>query len=163
MLNFNTVSSVDYQVINGLTLGSYISSFDTGTLPRFVGDWSIRAIEDRRNPGTGVLVAIPSNSRTRLIYLQGRRVWLCKLGFDSNMANNYIRASNTVKLRWDQDVATFVFDNYNMDEFVLENILESSHPKRTAEEQGICGSINRGKLVSACQIIKNVRGLRNRS
>lgn len=162
MLSFITVSSVDNQVINGLTLGSYISTFDTGTLPRYVGDWSIRPIEDRRNPGTGVIVALPSNSRTRLIYLQGRRVWLCKLGYDADMATNYIRASNTVKLRWDQDVATFVFDNYNMDGFVLDQILDSSQPRKVADSHGICNAINRGKLVSGCQVIKNIRGLRKR-
>lgn len=163
MLSFITVSSVDNQVINGMTLGSYTKDFCTGSLPKYVGDWSIRPIEDRRNPGTGVIVAIPSNSRTRLIYLQGRRVWLGKLGFDSAMADNYIRASNTVKLRWDQDVATFVFDNLNMDGFVLDQIMESSHPRRTADAHGICSAINRGKLVSGCQVIKNIRGLRKRS
>jgi len=163
MFSYTTVSSVDVQVRTGEPLAKYNLDFDIGSLPRYVGDWSIRAVEDRRNPGTGIIVAIPSNSRTRLIYLQGRRIWLGSIGYDKAKAENYIRASNTVKLRWDHDVATFVFDQLHMDEFIIESILTSSHPRREADEQGICTLLNRGKLVAGCQIIKNIRGLKNRS
>lgn len=157
VITHTTARGIDEQVAKGLPIGYYGKDCDVASIPRRMFDWNIRPIEDRRSPGTGTIIAVPSNTRTRVIYVKGRRTWLSGIGFDAEMAMLYVRAGHPVKLRWEHDVATFVFDNFDMDPYVLEQLLTADKPRSVADEHGICTTLPTVKLVSGCQILLNMR------
>ena len=157
MITLTTVQEIDSQVTKGLHIGSYGRDCCVDDIPRRLFDWNVRAIEDRRSPGTGYIIAVPSNTRTRVIYVNGRRTWLNGIGFCAEMAEMYIRAGQPVKLRWEHDVACFVFDNFAMDAYVLEKLLAAEQPRKVADKHGISTLLPKVKIVAGCQIIQNIR------
>jgi hypothetical protein len=162
VITFSTAREIDEQVTKGLPIGSYGKETDVREIPRNIADWNIRPIEERKCPGTGYIIAVPSNTRTRIIYTRGRRSWLAGIGYSYELADLYIRASNTVKQRWDHSVASFVFDNRQIDEYVLNRILSSKQPRRTADDYGVSLHTTRANLVAGCQIVRNLLDLAKR-
>ena len=156
VISHNTTAEIDEQVAKGLAIGYYGKDDDMSQLPRMLGDWNIRAISDTRCPGCGSIVAVPSNARTRVIYTEGRLTWLKALGFDSELAEQYMKASVVVTRKWDHEVALFVLNNIKMDEFVLDLMLASHNPKRTGEKNNIYTRSPRSKVLAGCQILKNM-------
>lgn len=159
ILNHNTVAKIDTLSRNGLNLGCYNQADDSTTLPVGIGDWLIRTIPDDYKPNCGIIVAVPSNKRTRLIYQDGRVRWLVTIGYRTDYAQQYVRASKGVPRRWDHQVATFVNDNFTLDTFIIEAILNSSYPRKTCLENGIYTTLNHGKVVSACKILHRLKAL----
>lgn len=151
-----TKAEIDAQVLAGLAIGYYGKQDDLSVIPRMLGDWNIRTVGDTRSPGCGFIVAVPSNSRTRIIYTEGRITWLEALGYDRELAERYIRASAVVSRRWDHEVAQFVLNNLKMDEFVLDVMLASQNPKKVGEKHDIYTRSSRGKVLAGCQILKNL-------
>lgn len=156
VITHSTTAEIDAQVRLGLAIGYYGRDDDLSTVPRMLGDWNIRAIVETRCPGTGYIVAVPSNARTRIIYTEGRMTWLQGLGFDSETAQRYIKASMVVSRKWDHEVALFVLNNIKMDEFVLDLMLHSHNPKKVGEQYDIYTRSPRGKVLAGCQILKNM-------
>ncbi|BEG72471.1 hypothetical protein RVBP21_0990 [Pseudomonas phage BRkr] len=159
VISQNTATEIDSQVAKGLSIGYFGKGDDLSLIPRMIGDWNIRTIEEQRSPGTGYIVAVPSNTRTRLIYAAGRIAWLVALGYSEQTAHVYLKASSTVAKRWDHEVAQFVLTNYGIDTFILEQALSSDNPKKYLESQGYYSRVSRGKIIASCQILRNIRGL----
>lgn len=159
VLNYNTVDKVDALVGKGLNLGYYGLDDNLSKLPTNIGDWLIRAVTDEYKEGAGIIVAVPSNKRTRLIYQAGRVCWLVAIGYRSDYARQYIMAGKGVTRRWDHRVATFVNDNFTMDSFIINEILTSSYPRATCLENGVYTTLNHGKVISACKILQRLRTL----
>jgi len=156
VISYNTVQEIDAQVKTGCGIGYYGRQDDMSVMPRMLGDWNLRAIGDSRHPGCGLIVAVPSNARTRIIYMEGRMTWLKALGFDHDLAVRYIRASTVVSRKWDHEVALFVLNNLKMDEYVLDKMLASNNPKKVGEKYNIYTRSTRGKVLAGCQILKNL-------
>lgn len=156
VITHSTTDEIDTQTRAGLPIGYYGKDDDMSTVPRMLGDWNIRAIVETRCPGTGYIVAVPSNARTRIIYTEGRMTWLKALGFDDELAARYIKASMVVSRKWDHEVALFVLNNIKMDEFVLGLMINSHNPKKIAEQYDIYTRSPRGKVLAGCQILKNL-------
>lgn len=156
VITYNTVEEIDAQVLTGCAIGYYGKTDDVSTIPRMLGDWNIRAIGNSRAPGSGLIVAVPSNARTRKVYIEGRMVWLVTIGYDRELATRYIRASVAVSRKWDHEVALFVLNNLKMDEFVLDLMLVSHNPKKVGERHDIYTRSTRGKVLAGCQILKNM-------
>lgn len=156
VISHSTVTEIDEQVLRGLAIGYYGGTDDMSELPRMLGDWNIRTVGDTRCPGNGYIVAVPSNARTRLIYTEGRIVWLIALGYSRDLAERYIKASLVVSRKWDHEVATFVLNNIKIDEFVLDAMLRANNPKKVGERYDIYTRSPRGKVLAACQILKNL-------
>lgn len=159
VITHNTVAEIDEQTLTGLPIGYYGKADDLTAIPRMLGDWNIRTIGDTRCPGTGYIVSVPSNARTRVIYIEGRITWLKALGFTQELAVRYIRASMVVSRKWDHEVATFVLNNIKIDEFVLDLMLYSNNPKKVGEQHDIYTRSPRGKVLAGCQILKNIISL----
>lgn len=155
----NTVEEIDAQALLGLAIGYYGKDDNLSDIPRMLGDWNIRPIGETRCPGTGYIVAVPSNARTRVIYIAGRTTWLKGLGFSDELAERYIKASNVVTRKWDHEVALFVLNNIKIDEFVLDLMLHSHNPKKVGEKHDIYTRSSRGKVLAGCQILKNLMTL----
>lgn len=155
-----TVADVDEKVSSGLYIGCFGKNDDLSSVPRQIGDWNLRIIEEQRSPGTGYIVAVPSNSRTRHVYTLGRKTWLEGLGFNPTQADLYIRASGSITKRWDHQVAQFVIDNFTIDQFIVEKILSSSNPRKACLDNGLVVKIKRGKIMAGCQILSNIQVLR---
>jgi hypothetical protein len=156
VISHNTVQQIDEQTRKGLPIGYYGKADVLSEVPRMLGDWNIRTIGDTRCPGTGYIVAVPSNARTRGIYTEGRLTWLKALGYDHDLAVRYIRAGMVVSRKWDHEVALFVLNNIKMDEYVLNLMLASNNPKKVGERYDIFTRSTRGKVLAACQILKNL-------
>ncbi|WDS62182.1 hypothetical protein [Pseudomonas phage D6] len=156
VISCNTVQEIDAEVRKGLAIGYYGRQDDMSEMPRMLGDWNIRAIGDTRCPGCGMIVAVPSNARTRIVYMEGRMTWLKALGYDQDLATKYIRASTAVSRKWDHEVALFVLNNLKMDEYVLDLMLASNNPKKVGEKHDIFTRSTRGKVLAGCQILKNM-------
>ena len=159
VISQNTSAAIDIQVAKGFSIGYFGKDDDLTQIPRMIDDWNIRPIEEPRTPGTGYIVALPSNTRTRRIYTEGRIAWLVALGYTEEKATVYLKASSTVSKRWDHDVAEFVLTNYSMDTFILEHALSNENPKKYLESQGYFYKISRGKIIASCQILRNIRSL----
>lgn len=157
VISQSNANEIDIQVSKGLHIGYFGKDSDLSSVPKMIGDWNIRTIEEHRSPGTGYVVAIPSNTRTRLIYNRGRIAWLTALGFSQQLAELYIRASSTIGKRWDHEVALFVLDNYAMDIILLDEAITSENPKRFLETENFYFKISRGKILAGCQILRNIR------
>jgi hypothetical protein len=157
VISHETIEAIDEQTLKGFPIGYYGKDDDMSLIPRMLGDWNIRAIEEKRTPGTGYIVAVPSNGRTRLIYTKGRIAWLVGLGFNPDLANAYVHSSGTITRRWDHEVALFVLNNAHMDDFVLDLMLSATNPKRAGERNNIHTRSSRGKVLSGCQILKSMR------
>ncbi|QBJ02789.1 hypothetical protein MZD04_gp263 [Pseudomonas phage Psa21] len=156
VITHNTITEINEQTLRGLPIGYYGKEDDLSDVPRMLGDWNIRTISDSRCPGTGYIVAVPSNARTRLVYMEGRLTWLKALGFSQEQALKYYRAGMTVSRKWDHEVALFVLNNIKMDEFVLDVMLASHNPKKVGEKYDIYTRSTRGKVLAGCQILKNM-------
>lgn len=155
-----SIANIDTQVKLGLPIGHYSTGDDLSVLPKMLGDWNIKTITEDRNPGSGYIVAIPSNLRTRLIYKSGRIAWLMALGFNEERALLYYRASNRVKKKWDLKVALFVMDHFTMDHFNIDLILLSPNPKKVCESLNIYPRLSQHKILAGCQILANIKGLK---
>uniref|UniRef100_A0AB39CD87 Uncharacterized protein n=1 Tax=Pseudomonas phage RVTF4 TaxID=3236931 RepID=A0AB39CD87_9VIRU len=156
VISHSTVTEIDEQTLRGLPIGYYGRADDLSVVPRMLGDWNIRTVGDTRSPGNGYIVAVPSNSRTRLIYTEGRITWLVALGFDRALAERYLKASAVVSRKWDHEVALFVLNNIKIDGFVLDTMLYSNNPKKVGEQYDIYTRSSRGKVLAGCQILKNL-------
>lgn len=156
VITYNTVDEIDRQTLKGLPIGYYGVLDKLSDIPRMLGDWNIRTVSDNRCPGTGYIVAVPSNSRTRIIYTTGRMAWLIALGFTTEQATSYIKASTVISRKWDHEVALFVLNNLKIDEFVLDRMLASNNPKKTGVRYDIYTRNSRGKVLAGCQILKNM-------
>lgn len=159
VLTYNTVDKIDIQVINGLAIGYFGTEDDLSTFPKQIGDWFLRTVPDDYRPGVGYIVAVPSNKRTRLLYKQGRLKWLELMGFSPNQAFKYMKASERSNRRWDQRVAKFVVDNFTLDPFVIDEILDSALPRNACMANGVYTTLNHGKVLAACNILKNLVSL----
>ena len=159
MLTYNTVDKIDIQVTNGLAVGYFGTDDDLSKIPKQLGDWFLKTVPDDYRPGVGYIVAVPSNKRTRLLYKQGRLRWLEVLGFSDRQAFKYMKASERVNKRWDHRVAKFVVDNFTLDPFVIDEILESELPRKTCLANSIYTTLNHGKVLAACNILKNLTTL----
>lgn len=159
-ITYASVAKIDSQVRIGLPIGHYGKGDDLSVLPDMLGDWNIRTITEDRNPGTGYIVAVPSNMRTRFIYKEGRINWLIALGFSTVQASLYYRASNRVKKKWDLKVALFVLDNFTVDPFIIDEVLTHENPKFACAENKLNVKLSSQKIVSGCQILVNIRGLK---
>lgn len=159
VLNYNTVDKVDALVGKGLNLGYYGLDDNLSKLPTNIGDWLICTVPDGYKPDVGLIVAVPSNKRTRLIYQDGRVRWLIAIGYRADYAQQYVRASKGVNHSWDHKVATFVNDNFTIDSFIIDAILTSSLPRKTCLEHGIFTTLNHGKVLAACKILKRLKPL----
>lgn len=155
-----SIANIDAQVRLGLPIGHYSKGDDLSVLPKMLGDWNIKTVTEDRNPGSGYIVAIPSNLRTRLIYKSGRIAWLMALGYSEERALLYYRASNRVKKKWDLKVALFVMDHFTMDHFNIELILISTNPKKVCESLNIYPRLSQHKILAGCQILANIKGLK---
>lgn len=159
VLTYVTVSKIDQQVRIGLPIGYYGKGDDLSALPDMLGDWNIKTVTEDRNPGTGYIVAVPSNMRTRFIYKEGRLAWLAALGYSESQALLYYRACNRVTKKWDLRVAMFVLDNFTTDPFIIDNILASSDHQSVCTENRIHTKLSQKKIEAGCQILVNMRGL----
>lgn len=159
VLTYNTVDKIDLQVTKGLAVGYFGTESNLSTIPKKIGDWYLRTVPDDYRPGVGFIVAVPSNKRTRLLYRVGRMRWLDNLGFNQNQAYKYLKASETIARRWDHRVARFVIDNYTLDPFVIDDIIDSDFPRRACLDNGIYTTLNHGKVLAACNILKNLNSL----
>lgn len=155
-----SIANIDAQVRLGLPIGHYSKGDDLSVLPKMLGDWNIKTVTEDRNPGSGYIVAIPSNLRTRLIYKSGRIAWLMALGYSEERALLYYRASNRVKKKWDLKVALFVMDHFTMDHFNIDLILISTNPKKVCESLNIYPRLSQHKILAGCQILANIKGLK---
>ncbi|BBI55703.1 hypothetical protein [Pseudomonas aeruginosa] len=160
VITHQTVDQIDTQVSLGLPIGYYGANDDLSTLIRTIGDWNIRPIEERRTPGTGYIVAVPSNTRTRVIYTAGRKRWLEALDFSPELAEKYIRACSAIKRCWDHDVATFVLTHNKISDELLKELMSVENPKAVLNHYKIPVKISRNRIIAACQIIFNIRGLK---
>lgn len=160
VLTYVSVPKIDSQVRIGLPIGHYGKGDDLSVLPDMLGDWNIRTVTEDRNPGTGYIVAVPSNMRTRFIYKEGRLAWLAALGFNRDQALRYYRASNRVKKKWDLRVALFVLENFTTDPFIIDGILKHDNAKIACVESNLRVKLSQHKIVSGCQILVNMRGLK---
>lgn len=159
VITHTTIEAIDAQTLKGLPIGHYGKQDNTSELPRVLGDWNIRAICEKRCPGTGYIVAVPSNSRTRHIYVQGRTNWLKALGYTEEVAQVYIKASWVVSRKWDHAVALFVLDHLKIDDYILDEMLVSNNPKKVGERYEIHTRSPRSIVLAGCQILKNMRSL----
>lgn len=160
VLTYVTVSKIDSQVRIGLPIGHYGKGDDLSVLPDMLGDWNIRTVTEDRNPGTGYIIAVPSNMRTRLIYKEGRLNWLQAIGYTAVQALMYYRACNRVKRKWDLGVAMFVLDNYTTEPFIIDEILGHENPKVACFDNKIYVRLSQQKISDGCQILANMRGLK---
>ncbi|AEH03653.1 hypothetical protein AVT69_gp228 [Pseudomonas phage PhiPA3] len=156
-LTCTKVPEIDQFVTEGKHIGYFGKEDNITDLPSVIGDWNIRAIYDRVNPTTGYIVAVPSNTRTRVIYNTGRANWLQSLGYTSKQADLYIRASTIVNGRWDHRVAEFVLKHFHMDDYVIEEVIQSDRPKKVCQENNINTKLSARKILTACQILYNMR------
>lgn len=159
VLTYNTVDKIDLQVTRGLAVGYFGTEDDLSLIPKQLGDWFLKTVPDDYRPGVGYIVAVPSNKRTRLLYKQGRLRWLKELGFSDQQAFKYMKASEHCKKRWDHRVAGFVLNNFILDSFVIDEILESDYPRNTCLANGIYTTLNHGKVLAGCNILKNLASL----
>lgn len=160
VLTYGTIEKVEDLVRKGLPIGHYGKDSDLTALPKMLGEWNVKTITEDRNPGTGYVVVVPSNMRTRLIYKEGRLAWLQGIGFTKHQALLYYRACNRVKKKWDLHVAEFVLANFNIDRFVAEEILSHNCPKEACRQHSVYCRLSNTKIVSGCQILVNIRGLK---
>lgn len=156
VLTYHTVDKIDLQVAAGLAVGYFGDKDDLRRLPKRVGDWLLKTVPDDYRPNVGLIVAIPSNGRTRLIYRKGRMTWLMSLGFNEEQAFRYLKACENVNRRWDHRVAQFVLDNYTLDPFIIDTIINSPVPRKACIENGIFTTLNHGKVIAACNILKRL-------
>lgn len=156
VLTYGTVTGVDIQVLKGLPIGYFGIEDDLSKLPKFVGDWELRTVPDNHRHGIGMIVAVPTNRRTRKIYNKGRIEWLKVLGFTEANAWVYLKASKNHKRKWDHRVARFVNDNLNLDPFIIKDILDSPFPRKTCLVHGVYTTMNHGQVLGACQILAEI-------
>jgi hypothetical protein len=159
VLTYNTVDKIDIQVAAGLTIGYFGQDDDLDKYPKQIGDWLIKTVWDGYTPNTGSIVAVPTNGRTRLIYRTGRLMWLSALGFNDHQAYQYMKASDRCSKRWDHRVARFVLENITVDAFIIDRILTSALPRRMCLEQGIYTTLDHGRVLAGCGIIKRLQAL----
>jgi len=154
-LYFKTQEDLDQAIGNGGVIGMLDTLEADGDIPRAIGDWSIRlAPSDQRNKT--VIVAVPTNSRTREIYHQGRHKWLLSLGYNDQLAGQYIKASAGVMYRWEEVVARFVLANIKMDTETWYDIKEADNPLEKAQSFNIEVAIARSRLQAAMGILMNI-------
>ena len=159
VLNYNTIDKIDALVMNGLNLGYYNTQDDLTKLPTSIGDWLIKTMVNKHSANTGIIIALPTNKRTRLIYQKGRIKWLVDIGYHCDLAVNYLKACKGIDYRWDIDVARFVNERLNMDDWIIEEVLSSESPRQTFIENGIYTNLNNNRLVAVCKIIQRLKTL----
>lgn len=159
VLTYNTVGKIDLQVAAGLAVGYFGDNEDLLNIPKKIGDWNLRAIPDEHRIGVGLIVAIPSNGRTRVIYRAGRLKWLEALGLKPEDAFKYMKASENMAKRWDHRVAKFVGDNITLDPFIIDSIIESDYPRKACLDNGVYTTLNHGKVLAGCNILKRLQSI----
>lgn len=146
-----TVEQIDAIVAQGKPLGEACEY-----IPTIIGDWSIRVVHSRGEANTGIMVAIPTGSRTRNIYQEGRKNWLLGLGYTQGQVDDYIKASTPVMYRWEDSVAKFVLANLKMSEKDWETIYRDKAARRVAQQLGYTVDMSQPRLMAALQIITNI-------
>lgn len=145
------------QVANGLAIGYFGDKDDLTKIPKRISDWNLRTVPNEYRPNAGKIVAVPSNARTRVIYRVGRMTWLTALGYNDQQAYRYMKASSQCSKRWEHQIASFVLDNYTLDPFIIDRILISALPRKTCLEHGVYTTMNHGKVIAACNILKRLQ------
>lgn len=156
VLTYGTVEGIDLQVAKGIAIGYFGIDDDLSKIPKLVGDWSLRTVPDNHRHGVGMIVAVPTNRRTRKIYNKGRIAWLKALGFTEERAWLYFKASQTNKRKWDHRVANFVDTNFNLDPFIIADIIASESPRRTCMDNGIYTTMHNGQVIAGCEILSAI-------
>lgn len=159
VLTYGTTGGIDLQVSKGLPVGYFGTDDDLSKIPRLLGDWALTTVPDQYRHGVGTIVAIPTNRRTRKIYNKGRITWLMALGFSEARAISYFKVSKHHKRKWDHRVAIFVNENYNLDPFIIAEIITSSAPRRTCIDHGIYTTMHHGQVLSAAQLLDALQKL----
>lgn len=162
MLTYTTITGMDSLVLAGLPVGNYGTNDDLSKLPKLFGDWCLKTTPSPYRFGVGNIVAVPTNRRTRKIYIKGRITWLMALGFSEPQAWEYYRVSKRHKRKWDHRVAGFVNDNYNLDTFIIAEILESPTPRKACLANGIYTTMHHGQVVAAMQLLIEINAFRNK-
>jgi len=160
VLTYGTVAGIDLQVSKGLAVGYFGIEDDLSKISRMVGDWELRTVPDNHRHGIGMIVAVPTNRRTRKIYNKGRIAWLMALEFSEEKAWVYFKASKQHKRKWDHRVAQFVNVNFDLDPFIINDIIESESPRRTCLDHGVYTTMNPGQVLGACQILAGINQLK---
>lgn len=150
-LHVHTPIEVDMVVAAGMIIGELRQNENTN-IPNQIGDWDIRLAQGKADVKS-VVVAVPTNKRTRDIYNAGRLKWLEQLGFDHERAKLYRRASSQVMYKWEEDVAKFVCEHYAMDTDEWYDITRASQPQSRAIELGYEHTLTRPRLSSAMNIL----------
>lgn len=159
-LQATTVSGIDDLIAKGLNIGVYLNNENKAAIPSNIGDWMIRyAAYPEGNKGDSLIVAVPTNCRTREIYNAGRKVWLKNLGFTDEKAWLYIKASQSLMYRWETPVAEFVRDNYDIDMNLWYQVMDANWGMGVATELGfkVAGELKRVRFISAMQILMAMR------
>lgn len=159
VLTYGTVEGINLQVARGLGIGYFGIDDDLSKIPKLIGDWSIKTVPDAYRHGVGLIVAVPTNRRTRMIYKKGRMVWLEGLGFSVERALQYYRISARAKRKWDHRVATFVNNNFNLDPFVIADIISSKRPRQACLDNGIYTTMHHGQVVDALLLLEELQKL----
>lgn len=159
MLTYGHVSGMDLQVATGLPVGYFGIDDDLTKIPKMVGDWELHTVPDNHRHGIGMIVAVPTNRRTRMIYNKGRIVWLKALDFSEARAWIYFKASKRHKCKWDHRVAEFVNTNFNLDSFIIMDVLNSLSPRKTCIEHGVFTTMNPGQVIGAFKILAEIHKL----
>lgn len=162
MLTYSTIKGMDSLVIAGLPVGTYGANDDLTKLPKQIGDWSLKTAPDFYRHGVGSIVAVPTNRRTRKIYIKGRIAWLMALGFSEPQAWEYYRVSKRHKRKWDHRVAGFVNDNYNLDPFIISEIMTSASPRKTCLINGIYTTMNHAQVIASMQLLNEINIFRTK-
>lgn len=156
VLTYGTVEGMDLQVSKGLPVGYFGIDDDLSKIPKLLGDWSLRTVPDNHRHGIGMIVAVPTNRRTRKLYNKGRITWLRNLDFSEEHAWLYFKVSQNHKRKWDHRVASFVNANFNLDPFIIVAITKSEFPRRTCIDNGIYTTMNHGQVLDACKILSDI-------
>jgi hypothetical protein len=152
--NLNT-QKIDATVAAGEVIAVLKKEDLASNIPGQIGDWTIRVVTSS-NTELRTVVAVPSNGRTRTLYNAGRILWLRNMGFSEERANRYFHASAQVAHRWEDDVARFVLDNWDMSDDTYDAIRAATSPRQRAEELGVTVTLTRPRLNAAMQILANV-------
>lgn len=154
VLTYGTTIGIDLQVSNGLSIGYFGKDDDLSKIPKLIGDWAIKTVPDEYTQRVGLIVAVPTNRRTRIIYKKGRIAWLVGLGFSEVNAWRYYRVSVKAKRKWDHRVATFVNNHVNLDPYVIADIIASARPRNACLENGIYTTMHHGQVIDALILLE---------
>jgi hypothetical protein len=150
-----TPEEIDARVSRGEIIGQIVANENLADLPNMLGDWNLRMAAGQGNVQS-IVVAVPTNGRTRQIYQAGRMKWLADLGFSEKLSGHYVRGSAQVMYRWEEPVAAFVKKHLQMPEDQWYSIARDPNPLLKAKQAGIDAGLTRPRLMSALNILMNI-------